>query len=378
MTPPRSIPFQRYADSNAPYFKELAEAASRVIISGQYIRGEETRLLEKELSESCGSSCCVAVSTGLDAIRLLFRSQLELGRLKEGAEVIVPANTFIASVLPLTDLGLRPIFADPSEADFNLDFNGLDKYLSRNTGAVLTVHLYGTPAWDSKVACQLRERGILVFEDNAQAIGAEASEEGFHGGKATGNLADGAAFSFYPGKNVGALGDAGAVTTSDAETADCIRTLANYGSRRKYEHEICGYNNRMDEIQAAMIRVKLRHLRQITDRRNVVAGIYDSNIRNPQIVRPTIIKECRQVWHQYVVRTKFRNEFRACLDKMGIETLIHYPTPVHLQKCYREKYGVLELPTAEMLANEIVSLPIANISDDEALCIARVINDFKV
>lgn len=374
----RSIPFQRYSDTNAPFFKELSEAATRVIESGWYLRGRETESFEEELAQSCDAPHAVAVSNGLDAIRLLFRAQLELGRLKHGAEIIVPANTYIASLLPLTELGFKPIFAEPLERNFNLDFSQIHRCLTKDTGAVLAVHLYGNPAWDAEVGRGLRENGILVLEDNAQSIGAEASEEGFNGTRKTGNLADGAAFSFYPGKNIGAIGDAGAVVTPDEETADCVRTLANYGSRRKYDHELAGYNNRMDEIQAAMLRIKLRHLQDVCIRRMSNARLYDSLIDNPVIRKPEIIESERQVWHQYVVRVPDRESFRNYLAGRGIETLIHYPSALHKQKCYFPFYGNLSFPIAERLAEEVVSLPIANVSEEDIQYVSDAINDFKL
>lgn len=370
------VPFQRLADSPDVPVSELEEAAVNVIRSGWYLRGEQTEMLETDLSHICGTNYCVAVSNGLDALRLMFRAYIELGYLKPGDEVIYPANTYIASVLPITEFGLVPVPVEPSVVDFNLDFSKLDKAVTPRTKAILLVHLYGNPCWNETILKRLHSQGILIFEDNAQAIGAETAEDGLFMTRTTGGLGDCAAISFYPSKNIGALGDAGAVTTKNPEVANMVRTLANYGSRRRYHNDYCGYNCRMDEIQAAMLRVKLKRITQINNRRREMASLYDTIISNPVIENPQIFNDRRQVWHQYVILSTNRNELQEYLSKNGIGTEIHYPVPVHKQACYRKYFGPVSLPVTDRLAEMVLSLPIANVSRSDVEYVAEVINAF--
>lgn len=390
-----SVPFLDLAQSNAPYLGELEEAALGVIRGGRYLHGHETAAFERELAAQCGAAHAIGVSNGLDAIRLILRAYLEMGRLEKGDYVMVAANTYIATVLPITEFGLRPIFVEPDPDTMNFSWqNALSPFphfpspLTPNPSlfplpqvkAAIITHLYGTPCWDAEAALRLRNRGILIIEDNAQAIGALAAEEGFHGSRATGALGDAAAFSFYPTKNIGALGDAGAVATSDTALSDTIRALANYGSDRRYHNIYRGYNCRMDEIQAAMLRVKLRHLDEETGRRAAIAGVYDSTISNPLVEKPAIFPAMRQVWHQYVVRLPegLRDRFRTYLAEKGIGTDVHYPDPPYLQPCYSE-YADLAQPDRPsiVMSRTCVSLPIANVSPSEALEVSRVINTFQ-
>lgn len=357
--------------SNSPYEEELKEAVCGVITSGWYLHGPQTESFEKELAASAGKPYAAAVSNGLDALRLIIRGYLELGKLKRGDAVMVNANTYIASILPLTEFGLRPILIEPDPTTYGINWEAaLERSEKENIAAMMTVHLYGTPSWDADIAQKMRSKGIILIEDNAQAIGAE------YKGIATGALGDASAFSFYPTKNVGALGDAGAVVTGDEELAKTIRALANYGSDRRYHNIYTGYNCRIDEIQAAMLRVKLRHLDRIIKERNTTASIYSEKISNPRITPPSRIEECRQVWHQYVVRTEHRDEFRDYLLQHGIFTDIHYATPPHLQPCYRGIFTT-PLPLTEELSRTIVSLPIADISIPEAEYISEIINDYR-
>lgn len=371
------IPFQDLSQSRDVALADLEEAALRVIRSGRFLHGKETENFESELAAVCKTRYCVAVSTGLDAIRLMLRAYMEAGQLAAGDEVMFPANTFIASVLPITDLGLTAVPVDVSEATFNLDFEEVKRKLTPRTKAIVVVHLYGTPAWDAGIMRYLNDRGILILEDNAQAIGAEVSGGGLHSTTVTGGLGHCGAISFYPGKNIGALGDAGAVVTNDPEIARLVRMLANYGSEKKYYNMARGYNCRMDEIQAAMLRVKLRNLDKISERRGKIASLYDRLISNPAIVKPRIIPQYRQVWHQYVISTPERDRLREYLKENGIGSEIHYPVAVHKQPCYNEYFKGVEMPVAEKMSGQVLSLPIANVTEKEAGHIAEVINRFQ-
>lgn len=357
---------------NEPYADELKDAAIRVIESGRYIGGAEVEALENDICRLTGARNAVGVSNGLDALRLIFKAYIKLGHLNEGDGVIVPANTFIASVLAITDAGLVPVFAEPSPHTLNLDTDRLEEFYNPAVRAVLTVHLYGRPCYDTALKEFAKHHNLIVVEDNAQAIGAEVPSFGM-----TGNLGDAAAFSFYPTKNVGALGDAGAVTTSDGNLAGTVRALANYGSDRRYHNIYRGYNCRLDPIQAAFLRVKLPHLERENEHRRAVAAVYDSVINNPLVTKPLISCPDYCVWHQYVVRVKNRETFRKYLEYNGIETDIHYPVPPHRQPCYAD-YSHISLPVADMLGAEVVSLPISSCtSTDDARAIARIINEFS-
>lgn len=375
-----NIPHLDLKKLNAPYAEEMKRAAAEVIDSGWFLNGKRVAEFERQMSEMHGGAECVAVSNGLDAIRLIASAYIKTGRLQPGDEVIVPANTYIASLIGLTEMGLTAVPAEPDPTTLNLDTTRLSEYLTPRTRAVMAVHLYGNPCWDRQLMDFATANNLLIIEDNAQAIGALAAEEGFHGSRATGALGDAAAFSFYPTKNIGALGDAGAVATSDTALSDTIKALANYGSDRRYHNIYRGYNCRMDEIQAAMLRVKLRHLDEETGRRAAIAGVYDSTISNPLVEKPAIFPAMRQVWHQYVVRLPegLRDRFRTYLAEKGIGTDVHYPDPPYLQPCYSE-YADLAQPDRPsiVMSRTCVSLPIANVSPSEALEVSRVINTFQ-
>lgn len=369
--------FLNLAESNRRYADALKEAACRVIDSGRFLNGAEIGALESEIAEYVGADHAIAVSTGLDAIRLIFRAYMEEGRLKEGDEVLFPANTFIASVLPLTELGLKAMPAAVDPATSNIDFKRLKESLTERTRAVLVVHLYGSPCYDAQAYRELKERGILIVEDCAQALGARASEAGLNGSAYCGALGDAAAISFYPTKNLGALGDAGMVITSDDRLASDVRTLAQYGSEKRYHNIYRGYNNRMDELQAAFLRVKLPGLDAENDRRREVAAEYCSRITHPEVATPSLIEDERQVWHQFVVRSPRRDQLKEWLASQGVATDIHYPIPPHAQPCYQGEFPQTPaLDEAEKLAGEILSLPIANITPADARAIADIINRF--
>lgn len=377
MEPNRYFPFLNLGQSNARYADRLKEAAARVIDSGRFLAGPETAALESELAAYVGARHCIAVSNGLDAIRLIFRAYIELGRLQPGDEVLIPDNTFIASVLPVEELGLRPVMMPLSADDMNLDLSRVEEFITPRTRALLLVHLYGTTCWDDAICRSLHERGLIIIEDNAQAVGAMAQCEGFHGSRFAGALGDAAAVSFYPTKNLGALGDGGAVLTSDEELARTVRVLANYGSDRRYHNIMRGYNNRLDEIQAAFLRIKLEDLDEETERRREVAGIYNDTIINPIVCVPKIFPDRRQVWHQYVIRTPHRDRLKDYLESNGIQTDIHYAVPPHMQPCFDGSLDDPRLKEAEELADSILSLPIANLTPADARHIASVINLYQ-
>lgn len=371
------FPFLNLKTVNEPYMAELREAACRVVESGRYVGGDENDEFEHMLAESTGCAHAIGVSNGLDALRLIFRALIELGRLKTGDGVAVPANTYIASALAVTDAGLKPVFIDASAETMNMDTRQAWEHAG-DFKALMTVHLYGRPCWDDNLLRLAREKGIIIVEDNAQAIGAAASVPGLNDTLATGSLGRAAAFSFYPTKNIGALGDAGAVTTSDAELAATVRALANYGSDRRYHNIYCGFNCRLDPIQAAFLKVKLPHTDAENARRRKLATAYDANIVNPLIIKPTINEPDKCVWHQYVIRCEQRDALRTYLEAEGVGTDINYPMPVHKQPCYSE-YSHLHMPVAEELSRTLLCLPIsACTSTDDAAEIAAIINRFRL
>ena len=359
---------------NAPYAQELKEAAARVIESGWYLRGAETDALERELSAYLNVDNVVGVANGLDALRLIFMAYIELGRLHKGDEVIVPANTFIASILAVSDCQLKPVFVEPSPSTHNLDIDLIEQSITPRTRAILVVHLYGRTCWDNRLVDIAQKHNLLIIEDNAQALGAYNNE-----GRRTGTLGNVAGTSFYPGKNLGALGDAGMVTTADKQLADTIRALSNYGGDKKYVYRYKGLNSRIDELQAALLRVKLPYLDKENDRRRELARLYDQLINNPHIDTPQQpANQATHVWHQYVVETAHREAFMQYMQQNGITTGIHYPIPPHKQEAYKE-YNNLQLPIAEQLASRVVSLPIAPyLTDDDIQHIAEVINKFDI
>lgn len=354
---------------NEAYAGKLKKACAEVIDSGRYIGGEEVEALEQEIAAYCGTAHCVGTGNGLDALRLILAGYRELGRLKEGDEIIVPANTFIATVLAITDMGFRPVFVEPDERSFNLDASLIEKALTPGTRAIMTVHLYGNPAYSELLRSVADKHGLLLLEDSAQAIGAHVD------GKRCGALGDAAAFSFYPTKNLGALGDGGAVTTDDAQLAQVVRALRNYGSIEQYHNIYRGYNSRLDPIQAAMLRIKLQEVDAENAGRRALAGIYSGIIHNHAVVLPE--DSPGHVYHQYAVRVKDRERFRRYLLDRGVETAVHYPVAPIDQECYRE-YKDLDMPVTRKLAREVVSLPIspACTSLDDARDISNIINDY--
>lgn len=374
-------PFLDLGAVNAPYADELVKAAERVVRSGRYVGGEEVERLESMLSGMTGAPYIIGVSNGLDALRLILKGYVALGVMKNGDEVIVPGNTYVASLLAITDAGLKPVPVDADIQTMNIDSQLVEKAVTPKTKAIMTVHLYGRVAWDNTLADIAKRYGLKVIEDNAQGIGGIATTAGLYGSRRTGSLGDAAAFSFYPTKNVGALGDAGAVATHDKELAMTVRALANYGSDRRYHNIYLGYNCRLDPMQAAMLTVKLPH----TDRENADrferAVTYSRNIQRPDVVTPMMSETVTDnVWHQYVLRVTNgkRAEFISRLAENGVGTDIHYATPPHRQPCYA---GLPHsaLPVTELLANEVVSLPIATgTSVKDAAEISEIINRLEL
>lgn len=369
-------PFLDLGQTNAPFMEEIREAVDRVLASGRYIGGCEVEHFETALAASAGTAYAVGVSNGLDALRLIFRAYIQLGRLRPGDGVIVPANTYVASVLAVTDAGLRPVFVDADGRTMNLDTSLIENALTPDVKAVLTVHLYGRPCYDRALREAVEKHGLILVEDNAQAIGAEAATPSPSGNGRTGGLGHAAAFSFYPTKNVGALGDAGAVTTDDKALADAVRALANYGSDRRYHNIYQGFNCRLDPVQAAVLGVKLRHLDEITAQRREVAAVYDRNIDNEYVVKPLMDSPDRCVWHQYVLQSPRRDGLRRWLEDNGVGTDIHYPVPPHRQPCYSE-YSGLNLPVAGRLSATVLSVPVGCVTAGEARSISWIINRFR-
>lgn len=348
---------------NSQYRDELVEACARVIDSGWYIQGSEVKAFEQEFARWCGVEHCIGVANGLDALILTLRAWKQLGKLSDGDEVIVPANTYIASVLAITENNLVPVLVEPDERTFNLCPKNAKAAITSRTKAILAVHLYGQLA-DMPAIMELADQyDLLVLEDAAQAHGAHID------GRKAGTWGHASGFSFYPGKNLGALGDAGAVTTNDAELASIIRALGNYGSERKYENLYQGVNSRLDEMQAAMLRVKLRYLDQEVQRRKEIALAYAQHIENPAIVQPiarsTSMAELdNHVFHLYVVKAERREAVQAALSAAGVATLIHYPIPPHKQKAYSDMVN-LELPLTEKMHDQVLSLPISPVMSEK-------------
>lgn len=365
------IKFLDLKNINAQYEIELKEAANRVIDSGWYLMGKELESFEANYADFCGVKHALGVANGLDALRLIFRGYIELGIMKNGDEVIVPAHTYVASVLAITDNNLIPVFLEPNEQTYNLDSSLIEPAITSKTKAVLTVHLYGQNSIDQQMLDICRNHDLKLVEDGAQSHGS------LWNGKVSGGIGDAAGHSFYPGKNLGALGDAGAVTTNDAALANVISALRNYGSHEKYKNKYQGLNSRLDEIQAAFLNVKLKYLQKDIDRRRKVANYYLKNIKNPAIILPTVINLEGHVWHLFVIRTSKREELQKYLNENGIQTLIHYPIPPNKQLAYKE-YNDLNFKITNKLQNQVLSLPISPIFIEKNLKkICKLLNEFK-
>jgi dTDP-4-amino-4,6-dideoxygalactose transaminase len=371
------IPFLDLKAINAQYRNELVEATTRVIDSGWYVQGAEVSAFEREFATYCGTKHCIGVANGLDALIMTLRAWKELGKLKEGDEVIVPANTYIASILAITENRLVPVLVEPNLATYNICPNNVEAAITEKTRVILPVHLYGQMANMPAIMDMAKRNDLLVLEDSAQAHGASIN------GIKAGNWGHASGFSFYPGKNLGALGDAGAITTNDDELASILRALCNYGSHKKYENLHKGLNSRLDEMQAAILRVKLRHLdTEISHRRNV-AATYQRFITNPTIALPiqemTLnVKQFEpHVWHLFVIRSEQRDTLKAHLAQNEIQTLIHYPVAPHQQRAYKE-WNQDSYPISEIIHQQVISLPIGPVMSVKSVQkIIKVINEIK-
>lgn len=399
---------------NNSFEPELSNAINRVLASGWYLLGNEVKSFEQEYGSFIGTRHCIGVANGLDALRLILKAYLETGFMNEGDEVIVPANTFIATIIAITDNRLKPVFVEPDINTYNLDISLIEKHITARTKAIMIVHLYGHVCWSSRLDEIAKKYSLKIIEDNAQAAGACYAPESYYSKvtelgysasskkllksvnlKRTGSLGDAAGHSFYPGKNLGALGDGGAVTTDDDELAYIVRALANYGSSQKYVHDYKGLNSRLDEIQAAILRVKLPRLDTDNQCRREMAQYYIDHITIPDIIFPGIRKQkpdtlnsplnipcsvlhaLNHVWHLCVIRSPYRNRLHQYLTDNGIQTLIHYPKPPHKQRAYKE-FNTLSLLITERIHDEVLSLPISQVMTiNDAMRVAEVINNFK-
>jgi len=355
---------------NQQYQAELKQVAADVIDSGWYLLGNRVAEFENHLKSYCNVPHAIGVANGLDALRLILRAYIELGIMKKGDEVIVPANTYIASILAITDNGLVPVLVEPDTFTCNLDISKISNHITAKTKAIMVVHLYGRVCWSEELEHIAKKHNLKIIEDNAQAIGASWKNT------KTGALGDAAGFSFYPGKNLGALGDAGAVTAKDEELAKTIRILANYGSHIKYENKYQGLNSRLDELQAAFLSVKLKYLDTETAIRRTIAGHYLAGIKNERIRLPEApVNEQEHVWHLFVLRTSQRQELQTFLNSKEIQTLIHYPTPPHQQEAYKE-WNQLQFPVTEEIHQQVLSLPISQVMVKEE--VTKIINSLNL
>ena len=364
------VPFLSLKDVTNMHGEEIREAALRVINSGWYLQGKEDELFEQHYADYIGTKYCIGCANGLDALIWIFRAYIELGVMQPGDEVIVPANTYIATILAITENGLKPVLIEPKRETLEIDDSLIEAAITPRTKAICIVHLYGRCAMTDKIADLCKKYNLKLIEDNAQAHGCRFN------GKCTGSLGDAAGHSFYPGKNLGALGDGGAVTTNDGELADCIRALANYGSQQKYIFKYQGRNSRLDEIQAAVLDVKLRYLDKDNRLRQQVAAYYYDNIKNPMVNLPNRLPDVNNVYHLFPVFCERRDELQQYLKEHGVQTLIHYPVPPHKQECYKE-WNSISLPITERIAKEELSLPISPVlTIEEAEYVVKLINAF--
>ncbi len=353
------------------YADEIKQAVDSVIDSGWYLQGNANKQFEADYANYIGTNHCVGVANGLDALIWIYRAYIEMGVMQPGDEVLVPANTYIASILAITENGLKPVLVEPNIETLEMDDRLIEQAITPRTKSILIVHLYGRCAYTEKIGELCRKYNLKLVEDNAQAHGCR------YRGKRTGSIGDAAGHSFYPGKNLGALGDGGAVTTNDSELADCIRALANYGSQRKYVFRYKGRNSRLDEIQAAILDVKLRHLDDDNRRRQQIASYYYEHINNPLITMPTRLSDENNVYHIFPVLCPERDRLQQYLTENGIQTLIHYPIPPHKQECYKA-WNHWHLPVSEQIHQQELSIPISQVlTDQEVREIVGILNTFK-
>jgi len=372
-----TVKFLDIAKINQQYKNDFLKIVSKTIDSGQLILGEEVQAFEKKYAEYIGTNYCIGVGNGLDALRLIFRAYLELGVLKQDDEIIVPANTYIASILAISENHLKPILVDPNLDTYNTDPDNIEKAITSKTKAILLVHLYGQNAFTDKIAEIANKYNLKIIEDNAQAHGA------MYKSKKTGSLGEVSGHSFYPGKLLGALGDGGAVTTNNKDLADVIRALGNYGSSQKYIHNYKGLNSRLDELQAGFLRIKLLHLEEEINYRRKLAAYYSNHLDPDKFILPKLIDNSKPIidnvthsWHLYVIRHPERDRLQKYLYSKGIESIIHYPIPPHKQKAYQE-FSYLSLPVTEKISKEVLSLPISQVQTvEDTERIVRILNEF--
>ena len=382
------LDIQKITESFEP---ELSQAIQRVVKRGWFLLGDEVMAFEREYASFIGVKHCIGVANGLDALRLILKAYIEMGQMKEGDEIIVPANTYIASILAITDNRLVPILVEPDINSYNLDISLIEQQITERTRAIMVVHLYGQACWSQDLEEIASRHNLKIIEDNAQAAGA------YYGLKRTGSLGNAAGHSFYPGKNLGALGDAGAVTTDDYELADTVRTIANYGSKEKYRNLFKGLNSRLDEIQAAILRTKLPRLDDDNQRRREIAKYYIENINNPDIILPeldssehkdrnsalhnfpapsSVLLDRSHIWHLFIIRATDRNRLQKYFTDNDVQTLIHYPIPPHKQLAYKE-WRHITLPLTESIHNQVLSLPMSPLMNEtEAEFVVKMINRF--
>ena len=373
-----NIKFLDLQKINAQYAAELKQAAADVIDSGWFLTGERVASFEKNLAQFNNSKHIIGVANGLDALRLILKAYIDMGIMQEGDEVIVPANTYIASLLAISDNRLVPVLVEPNLQSYNLDIDLIQQAITPKTKAIMVVHLYGQVCWNDKLVEIAKNNNLKIIEDNAQAIGAI-----FNGTK-TGNLGDAAGFSFYPGKNLGALGDAGAVSTNDDQLAERVRALGNYGSKKKYVNEFQGLNSRLDELQAAFLDVKLKYIDTENQYRRQIAQRYLSEINNPNIILPVPVatqfspaENKEHVWHLFVIRCEKRDALQNHLAEKGIQTLIHYPIPPNKQLAYKE-LNHLDFPITNTIHDQVLSLPISPVvTDEEVSMVIQALNSFS-
>jgi dTDP-4-amino-4,6-dideoxygalactose transaminase len=365
------IPFLSLKDVTAIHGDEINAAVTRVVNSGWYLQGKENERFEEDYSRFIGVKHTIGCANGLDALIWIFRAYIELGVMQSGDEVIVPANTYIATILAITENGLKPIFVEPKSNTLEIDEDKIEDKITNKTKAICIVHLYGRCAYTEKIGALCKKYNLKLVEDNAQAHGCLYSD-----GRITGSIGDAAGHSFYPGKNLGALGDGGAVTTSDKALADAVRALANYGSSKKYVFKYTGRNSRLDEIQAAVLDVKLKYLVEDNAHRKLVANYYYDHLSNPIVTLPDRLPDTQNVYHLFPVLCEKRDELHDYLEKNGVGTIIHYPIPPHKQECYKA-WNKMSLPITEYIADHELSLPIGpSITMEEVMQVVDLINKF--
>lgn len=373
-----NIPFLSLKDVTALHGEEINEAVNRVVNGGWYLQGKENEIFENHYSEFIGTKYTIGCANGLDALIWILRAYIEMGVMQPGDEVIVPANTYIATILAITENGLTPVLCEPKPNTLEIDDELIESLITSKTKAITIVHLYGRIAYSEKIGELCKKYNLKLIEDNAQAHGCK-----FYDGRLTGSIGDAAGHSFYPGKNLGALGDGGAVTTNDPELADAVRALANYGSQKKYIFKYTGRNSRLDEIQAAVLDVKLKYLVEDNQRRKEVAHYYYEHINNSLITLPDLLPDEQNAYHLFPIIIKGkenRDRMHVFLEKNGVGTVCHYPIAPHKQECYAKEFWnipQLRLPITEKLADEELSLPIGpSICLDDVSYIVKLINDF--